>query len=310
MAQVGEYLTIFGGTDGKELLNDLWVLEMNTGSFVDGSRVSANEWKIVDIIGPVPSPRSFHSAVKIGMDPPNPLIIYGGITDDDSSRLYALGMDNHGELRWAILPITAKGPIERRAFHSMTYGNGEIVITGGEDYTSEYPTVHQCLVYHMEARELQFTEESLPFTGHRSILINRRMSHFGGLKNIASTVYLEHIAEPNTGDETQDIANTIERNYIEEIMNRLREAEEERINNTTEEPCKNSVCAMQHQIKIPDVEHPPIPVTSTRPQRQAAKICAQKIEEAAARSLANEMQRMNDNNLEPTQPTEHSTTTQ
>ncbi|GFE54390.1 hypothetical protein BaOVIS_017940 [Babesia ovis] len=246
MGQVGEYLTIFGGTDGRRILNDLWVLNIHNGTCAPGAGKSTNEWKCVDILGPIPSPRCFHAAVKIGIEPSNPIIIYGGITANENSRIYSLNIDMFNELRWSLLPITVKGPIEKRAFHSMAYSNGEILITGGEDYTYEAPTVEQCLIYHIEAREFLHTEEALPLTGHRSVLINGRMAHFGGLKCHTTRVYLEPIYGPKGIEESVDIAEMIERQYIEEMLRRLEETELDRARAMEEEPCKNTLCAMQH----------------------------------------------------------------
>ncbi|ORM41445.1 tRNA wybutosine-synthesizing protein 2/3/4 [Babesia sp. Xinjiang] len=260
MGQVGEYLTIFGGTNGTEIFNDLWVFNLNRSEVNVNSERSYNVWKRVEVGGLVPPPRCFHAAVKIGIEADNPIVVYGGVTIDDSSRAYAIRPDKSGELRWSMLPITVNGPAERRAFHSMIYYNGQIIIAGGEDFTSAIPTVHQCLIYSIGTRDFQYTEETLPLSGHRSVVIKGIVSHYGGLRSVASRVFLEPISGQRDTVDTLDIQKFAERQYMEEILKEIGlEVASGRPANQNE-PCADAVCALKPHAVNTDTARDPLRV--------------------------------------------------
>ncbi|GIX65356.1 serine/threonine-protein phosphatase [Babesia caballi] len=292
MGQVGQWLTIFGGTNGSEIMNDLWALNIDTGMFQEASVRSANMWtRVQTSVGPLPPPRCFHAAVKIGLHAANPIIVYGGVSNDETSRAYSLRTDKFGDFRWNILPITVKGPMEKRAFHSMAYCDGQVVITGGEDFTSPTPTVNQCLVYYINAREFQYTEEALPLTGHRSTVIDGAMYHFGGLRSVASRVYLEPIAGPKGFDEALHIRATIEQQCMMEILTELENKNKDK---DAAPVAPGGVDWEARRAELLDAgKDSPLPSTrelaagkSSRPMRQAAKKCAEKIVEEMAKTVA------------------------
>ncbi|GBE61927.1 CCAAT-box DNA binding subunit B, putative [Babesia ovata] len=314
MGQVHEYITVFGGTNGYEILNDLWVLNLHQGTVDENNRNISNEWIRVEIAGPTPAPRCFHASVKIGIQTSNPIIIYGGVTADDSARAYALKNDQSGNLRWSILPVMVTAPHEKRAFHSMAYHDGQILVTGGEDFTIKTPSVHQCLMYHINAREFQYTKEALPLTGHRSVLLDGMMYHLGGIRN-TSRVSIEPIPAPKinatqraqnasagskTGSEGKKKAVQIAKEAAgglkrEEKANKsaTQQKPSTSANAKTKTPSQPNILDFAKKVEVEPEFHTPRENNtdcdmgvSTKPKRDAARKCAQTVEEEIARRRA------------------------
>ncbi|CDR94873.1 hypothetical protein, conserved [Babesia bigemina] len=313
MGQVHEYITIFGGTNGYEILNDLWVLNLHQGTVDESNRNISNEWIRVEISGPVPAPRCFHASVKIGIQTSNPIIIYGGVTADDSARAYALKNDQFGNLRWSILPVMVTAPQEKRAFHSMAYHNGQVLVTGGEDFTMKTPSVHQCLVYHINAREFQYTKEALPLTGHRSVLLDGMMYHFGGIRNNTSRVSIEPITAPKinatrraqnasagskTGGETrrksaQNAKEAAGGSKREEKANKSASQQKPGATAKAKTSPRTRTQDIRKKVEVEPEYHTPRETNSdcdmgvsTKPRRDAARRCIQNVEEEIVRRKA------------------------
>lgn len=299
MGQVGPWLTLFGGTDGQQLFDDLWVLNICEGTATYKLMKSTNVWTRVDIVGLVPAPRCFHATVKIGMDASNPIVIYGGITEDCSSRAYTLRLDKYGDFKWSMLPITIKGPNEFRAFHTMIYSDSQIIITGGEDFRMSTPTIQKSLVYSIPTREFQYADEDVPLTGHRSVMINGVVHHFGGLRSILSSVFLEPIGSPKGMKDALEVRTALEQYYVRELAKELdahpkgrsagatgkRNTEDERESQSEKSSARSQsqgrTCATQSMVAGEQ------PTRSTgRPRRSAAEKCVQHIASEVAKIVA------------------------
>ena len=63
----GSYLYIFGGSSIKGLLNDLYVLDIET-----------RRWEKIALPGPMPTPRTNHKAVLVSQ---SRIVIFGGFTE-------------------------------------------------------------------------------------------------------------------------------------------------------------------------------------------------------------------------------------
>uniref|UniRef100_A0A3B0N9A2 Galactose oxidase, central domain/Kelch motif containing protein, putative n=1 Tax=Theileria annulata TaxID=5874 RepID=A0A3B0N9A2_THEAN len=195
LAQVGNYVVLFGGCDGSNLLNDLWALNINYGTFLVPGKISSNSWMKVPFRGLTPPPRAFHSTCKTGISSNSPMIIYGGLGGQVSprTRLYALHSIRDDSLVWSILPVYVKCPSESRTFQTMTFVNNCVVITGGDDFKNENVKNIKSLCYSLETKSFRYVEDVVNLvllllviyllSGHQSWTAFGMLYHWGGVRN-------------------------------------------------------------------------------------------------------------------------------
>ncbi|EAN31880.2 Galactose oxidase central domain protein [Theileria parva strain Muguga] len=185
MAQVGNYVVIFGGCNGSFLLNDLWALNVNCGTFLVPGKISSNSWMEIPFRGLTPSPRAFHSTCKTGISSTAPMIIFGGLTKQISprTRLYALHSVLDDYLTWSILPVYVRCPYEFRTFHSMAFVSNSIVITGGDDFKHDNVRNIKSVCYTLETKAFRYIEDVVNLSGHQSWSAYGMLYHFGGIRN-------------------------------------------------------------------------------------------------------------------------------
>ncbi|KAK1442497.1 hypothetical protein BgAZ_300150 [Babesia gibsoni] len=311
MGQVGPWLTVFGGTNGERMFNDLWVIDIDNGVIIEPLHTTVSMWVKVSIIGLVPQPRCFHASTKIGLEANNPIVIYGGITAEDTSRAYTLRLNKDYEFKWTMLPVAIRCPNEARAFHSMTYMEGHLVISGGEDFRADIPTIQKSLIYSIPTREFQYLEDSLALTGHRSCVVNGVVYHFGGLRNVCSRIYLEPIGSQKGMKDSVEMRAALEHHFLREVIKDL-EAENKMNGQgkSDTEICQPDVDPSCLTKKDPprkrteatvtkkpdassDVVEDPIKPKNGRPRRSAAVKCAQSMEEEIAKMKIREQEKAN-----------------
>jgi len=113
-------MILFGGTDGTNFYNDVWLLNLQAGS---------ETWVQLNPTGTPPTPRSDATAI---LDPiNNRLIIFGGAFSSGTyvNETWALNLNN---LTWAILSPSGALPPPRYA-HTAIYdpSNNRMIVFGG-----------------------------------------------------------------------------------------------------------------------------------------------------------------------------------
>jgi len=126
----GSKMLIFGGTDGKNYFNDLYVLDLEIMA-----------WTQPKTTGPAPSPRMGHTAMQIGSN----LLIQGGFFFSEEAQK-AAGMKQGNQLRssylndlrildtetyvWSRLRVSGTPPLPRYG-HTCNISGPDIVVFGG-----------------------------------------------------------------------------------------------------------------------------------------------------------------------------------
>ena len=131
----GTKMYIFGGWNGKDYFNDLYVLDLEVMA-----------WFKPECSGPAPTPRQGHSSILIG----NNLVIHGGfkmnteqiktcglnmgsaVSSSYMSDIRVLDTDTY---TWSRLRISGEPP-EGRYGHSINISGSEILLFGGWTVTS------------------------------------------------------------------------------------------------------------------------------------------------------------------------------
>ncbi|XP_060206529.1 uncharacterized protein LOC132634270 isoform X3 [Lycium barbarum] len=120
---LGKYLIVFGGTNGREPLNDLHILD-----------TSLNAWISPSLRGG-PTPREGHSATLIG----ERLFIFGGCGKFNDTEIYYddVYVLNTDTLVWKHLAPSGTPPSKRET-HACSSWNNKMIIIGGEDTNHNY----------------------------------------------------------------------------------------------------------------------------------------------------------------------------
>ncbi|MCO5577092.1 hypothetical protein L7F22_030914 [Adiantum nelumboides] len=167
---VGTSLYVFGGTDGKTPLKDLYILDTTT-----------NTWSRPQVGGNGPAPREGHSAALIG----HILFIFGGCgkTADESEEIYFndLYMLDTVKLHWTRASTKGTAPAPRDS-HTCSAWNNKLVVLGGEDASDSYLSdVHVLDTDVMEWKEIYASGDMLmPRAGHATVAVGKYVFVFGG----------------------------------------------------------------------------------------------------------------------------------
>jgi hypothetical protein len=126
--EANQRMVVFGGSEVRDSLNDLWTLSLPPGGPSLWTKVSDGE----------PGARHGHSAVYDVAR--RRMIVYGGRDTYDPSDVWALSLPQEGRPTWARVPVPLEnvpymhGPCARRA-HAAVYddANRRMVVFGGAD---------------------------------------------------------------------------------------------------------------------------------------------------------------------------------
>ncbi|KAG5380967.1 hypothetical protein IGI04_028809 [Brassica rapa subsp. trilocularis] len=180
---VGDHLFVFGGTDGKNHLNDLHVLD-----------TSSHTWKCVDARGEGPEAREAHSATLVGKR----IFIFGGCgkasgSDDEVfyNDLYTLNTET---LTWQ-RAVTAGNPPSARDSHTCSTWKNKIIVVGGEDLDDYYYSdVHILDTETFVWKQMKTSGQVLtPRAGHVTVALERNLFVFGGFtdsQNLYDDLYV------------------------------------------------------------------------------------------------------------------------
>jgi len=148
-------------------LGDLWTLDLT------GGWQKPLKWELVEISGPKPTPRGYHTANLIN----NTMVVMGGSDGKDYyTDVWLLNLDT---LVWHNVRQTS--PVYRRLAHTATQVGSYLFIFGGHSL-SEYES--DLVLYNL----VTLAYESRPVRGktppgrgyHASILADSRLFVFGG----------------------------------------------------------------------------------------------------------------------------------
>lgn len=125
----GSELVIFGGSNGEKYFNDVYVLHLETMS-----------WVKPELTGPAPSPRHLHAAIAYK----NFILIHGGFAfDPEYFKEQAYGTKLKGcymnDMRlldvsakcWKRFNIVSGRPMAPRFGHSMNFSRSHLIFYGG-----------------------------------------------------------------------------------------------------------------------------------------------------------------------------------
>lgn len=110
---VNKTMTVFGGDDGKAMMNDVWVLSNANGA-------AASAWTELIPLGTAPAPRSAHTAVYDSVN--NRMMVYGGVVGNratNESWILSGANGVGGSAAWSQLQPQSNAPA--RAEQSAIY---------------------------------------------------------------------------------------------------------------------------------------------------------------------------------------------
>ncbi len=118
------HLLVFGGNTGNETVNDVWCLDLEHKPL---------SWARLDLAGPSPMPRVYHSAAlcssgtAAGM-----MVVFGGRGNDQAPLSDTWGLRRHrnGKWDWVLAPEKAGNPVGRFQHHTAFMGQLMVVVGG------------------------------------------------------------------------------------------------------------------------------------------------------------------------------------
>ncbi|KAF2592903.1 hypothetical protein F2Q70_00045403 [Brassica cretica] len=216
---VGDNLFVFGGTDGKNHLKDLHVLdtcklfhlkdllvltvpamrfEFECNCFVCVCVcvcvVASHTWKCVDARGEGPEAREAHSATLVGKR----IFIFGGCGkasgSDDEVFYNDLFILNTETLTWQ-RAVTTGNPPSARDSHTCSTWKNKIIVVGGEDLDDYYLSdVHILDTETFVWKQMKTSGQVLtPRAGHVTVALERNLFVFGGFtdsQNLYDDLYV------------------------------------------------------------------------------------------------------------------------
>lgn len=295
ISHIGNYLVIFGGTNGKQLFNDVWTLNINNGIYIEPGKLSANCWNKLEFNTLSPSPRAFHSCTKVGISSNSPMVVYGGEVNEDQvrSRIYALHVINDERIIWTILPVYVKCPSEARAFHSMAFIDNKFVIAGGIDLKSNGLANLRTLIYSLEKKTFHYCDDTISTICHQSWSAFGIIYHWGGLSQYYGKNQLEsttNVSNPIFYSDDRNIEeiyfNFLQQNTLQALQNDIsiddplvfhssNEKESNELDNQV--IIEVSQPELSHELKL-DTPKTEVPTFKGRPRRSAAIKCLNAIE--------------------------------
>lgn len=137
-------LVLFGGSNGSETMNDTWILNLQNNLF---------QWTKLDIVGPIPTPRVYHSADLCQFGGANGMIIiFGGrnIKNQTLNEVWGLRRHRDGKWDWTRPPEKSDqhAQLDRYQHRSIFYGSlmfnigGKINDTICNNFISVYDYEH------------------------------------------------------------------------------------------------------------------------------------------------------------------------
>eukprot|EP00656_Telonema_subtile_P042523 TRINITY_DN481_c0_g1_i2.p1 TRINITY_DN481_c0_g1~~TRINITY_DN481_c0_g1_i2.p1 ORF type:complete len:481 (+),score=102.22 TRINITY_DN481_c0_g1_i2:172-1614(+) len=130
----GDRMLVFGGNNGSDEQNDLWMLSADSGNMTSAA------WSRIAPVGPWPSPRQQHSATLVQVPGQSDvMIVYGGCEGEacrDVCTAAALGdvwsLDLES-MAWSQVYSSsdAGGPSPRFGHSAITFGDGQLGFAAG-----------------------------------------------------------------------------------------------------------------------------------------------------------------------------------
>ncbi|KAJ0122915.1 kelch domain-containing protein [Diaporthe amygdali] len=143
MVTFNDKMYLFGGTNGFQWFNDVWVYDPAT-----------NTWSQLDCIGYIPVPREGHAAALVD----DVMYIFGGRTEEgaDLGDLAAFRISSR---RWYTFQNMGPSPSPRSG-HSMTTVGKTVVVVGGEPSQAAPPVNDLSLIYLLDTTKIRYPSDS------------------------------------------------------------------------------------------------------------------------------------------------------
>ena len=135
----------FGGTNGAQWFNDVWVYDPQT-----------NSWAQQDCIGYIPAPREGHSAALVN----DVMYIFGGRTEEGTD-LGDLAAFRISSKRWYTFQNMGPSPSPRSG-HSMTAHGKQIIVLAGEPSSAPRDTAELSMVYVLDTAKIRYPNDQPP----------------------------------------------------------------------------------------------------------------------------------------------------
>lgn len=143
MVTFNDKMYLFGGTNGFQWFNDVWVYDP-----------AANSWSQLDCIGYIPVPREGHAAALVD----DVMYIFGGRTEEgaDLGDLAAFRISSR---RWYTFQNMGPSPSPRSG-HSMTTVGKTVAVVGGEPSQAAPPVNDLSLIYLLDTTKIRYPSDS------------------------------------------------------------------------------------------------------------------------------------------------------
>lgn len=143
LALIGLTFDRFGGTDGHQWFNDVWVYDPKS-----------NRWTRQDCIGYIPAPREGHSAALVN----DVMYIFGGRTEhgDDLGDLAAFRISLR---RWYTFQNMGPSPSPRSG-HSMTAFGKQIIVLAGEPSAAPRDAAELSMAYILDTAKIRYPNDA------------------------------------------------------------------------------------------------------------------------------------------------------
>ncbi|KAI7779645.1 hypothetical protein LA080_000669 [Diaporthe eres] len=143
MVTFNDKMYLFGGTNGFQWFNDVWVYDP-----------ASNSWSQLDCIGYIPVPREGHAAALVD----DVMYIFGGRTEEgaDLGDLAAFRISSR---RWYTFQNMGPSPSPRSG-HSMTTVGKTVVVVGGEPSQAAPPVNDLSLIYLLDTTKIRYPSDS------------------------------------------------------------------------------------------------------------------------------------------------------
>jgi hypothetical protein len=179
----GKRMIVFGGQDGVNFLNELWILDLSSGVVNSGS------WSSLPLAG-APSPRIGHTAVYDSTY--NRMIVFGGMDDTAALQNDVHVLTLGPSPAWTTPSISGTPPSVRLG-HTAIYEatHQQMVIFGGNDLTATSELADVRILSLPSGSNFTWTSPSLSGgpvkrTEHTAVYdeLHQQMIVFGGLDNL------------------------------------------------------------------------------------------------------------------------------
>ncbi|KAK1297486.1 hypothetical protein QJS10_CPB15g01387 [Acorus calamus] len=220
---VGNNLFMFGGTDGRNPLRDLFILDTYANSV--NLLPASNTWIMPNVRGEIPEAREGHSAALVDKR----IFVFGGCgkSFDNPVEIYYndLYIFDTEQLLWERAVTHGVSPSARDS-HTCSAWKNKIIILGGEDASDYYLSdVHVLDTNTLVWKELHTSGQMLaPRAGHSTVSLGKYLFVLGGFTDDRSLYDDLHVLNLGMSLENgQDEQRTEKFSYRKELKKKCQD---------------------------------------------------------------------------------------